>query len=185
MFVLSFILVPVVVFADTIVDVTLTVAGDVTVAVTAGPNRDNNRTYYIAPYSLSINGAAPVNGFSIDFLHESQIPQNWTEVAIAYLWSIYENHSDFNTRKYIQHAMGDLFSGQLEFSTPSMQYLETNALSSLNMGSDDYNTIRTFGWVNLTDPPQDPVATPEPGTIILLGSGLVGLAGFARRKFKK
>jgi hypothetical protein len=41
--------------------------------------------------------------------------------------------------------------------------------------------------VTPTDTDSDTGASPvpEPGTLILLGSGLVGLAGFGRKKFKK
>jgi len=42
-----------------------------------------------------------------------------------------------------------------------------------------------FDNVRLSDPPTDPLATPEPASILLLGMGLIGLAGFGRKKFKK
>ena len=37
----------------------------------------------------------------------------------------------------------------------------------------------------VSDPAPAPVPVPEPATMLLLGSGLIGLAGLARRKFKK
>ena len=39
-----------------------------------------------------------------------------------------------------------------------------------------------FADVNGTN---GPLAVPEPATLLLLGVGMVGLAGFGRRKFKK
>jgi len=37
----------------------------------------------------------------------------------------------------------------------------------------------------ITSVPQNPTPNPEPGTLLLLGSGLAGLLGFGRRKFFK
>ena len=213
LFVLSFILLPVVAFADT---------------VTLSGLSANDGAYYIAPYTLTISGVGKVDAFCLDFYHDSYLGQTWTAnvtpvsgsdysntyqalntpsgtyAAMVYLASIYGNYSsDLKTQIDIQHAIWDLSSGQQAGSISGMRYLDANALYWFNQGWS--NTTDTSGWIILTDISgnkypsggyngitlggaqeflyKDPVATPEPGTIILLGSGLVGLVGF-RRKFK-
>jgi len=50
-----------------------------------------------------------------------------------------------------------------------------------NFGHTDRSDFGSYGFSGGSEAP--PI--PEPATMLLLGSGLVGLAGFARRKFKK
>ena len=58
------------------------------------------------------------------------------------------------------------------------------SVTRLNIAVDDRSLYGTSGQVSVTSASQ-PSQVPEAGTLLLLGTGLVGLGGYARHRLKR
>jgi hypothetical protein len=76
--------------------------------------------------------------------------------------------------------------GAINFGDPEEFAYSYNGISggAMTVGFDDIKGIQCGTWIPITGTITNTNSVPEPATMLLFGSGLVGLAGF-RRKLKK
>jgi hypothetical protein len=171
-----------------------------TVSMTVEPyaSGENNGSFYVGLTTVNIvdgQTSGSIQAFCDDFLHEINVPATYTATiqAVAgndtleqeaYYGMMFGATPSGNSQQdsEIQELIWNL-SGATYALTGNMAALQSEMVA--NYKNADYSGafLLNAGNNGQTFMSIDPVAaTPEPSSLMLFGSGLIGLAGVVRRK---
>ena len=174
-----------------------------------GVNGQSSYGYYIDPYIATVNGVPGTPIYCVDFNREVNFGDTWTANVTSLTASSFNNtylknlqtyetmawlisqlpSADSTNKAAIQWVIWDLSLGKEAHSSYFTQYSYW-----LSQAEANYTTIDPTKWQILTDingvkqefmvDPPVTQSVPEPGALVLLSSGLVGLASFGTIKKK-
>ena len=186
---------------------TLAMADSVVSMKLLGTGSNTSGGYYTYPYYFSINGGTSTPLMCDSFNNHVSVGETWTAHVTGLLSGkgLYGNElANYKAAGIIflevmnntispaagNEAVWNLFTPGMT-SDPTILGIDSNALASAKHTKSSYFkglVLYTPVGASPGNGPQEyigygrPLTTPEPGSMMLLGTGLMGIAGVMRRK---